>query len=314
MPDVVNLNWRECHLRAGFIAKDLLELAQTDVGAHLYGVPRGGVHAVALVHAQLMILISQTCGHCYLAEEPTRGNAYIDDIIDSGRTREKIRKRYVPLPNSTFRFHALVDKTSMQEEDRSRWYSFPWERMSNDDGIQDNITRILQHIGEDPMREGLLETPKRVARSYKELFSGYGLSPADILTTFENEAKVDEMIVVDSIEFYSFCEHHMLPFSGKAHVAYIPGKKIVGVSKLARIVDIYARRLQNQERICHQVTEALMTTLEPLGAACLLQAQHFCMMCRGVGKQHSRMSTSSLMGVFREPAVRQEFLSIIHGR
>lgn len=176
-----------------------------------------------------------------------------------------------------------------------------------------DVKNLIQYIGDDPNREGLQETPKRVILSYDHLFSGYGQRVEDVLKVFEDDSS-DQMILLKEIEFYSTCEHHMLPFFGKAHIAYIPNGKVVGISKLARILEIFSRRLQIQERLAQNVTEALMTHLNPLGAACLLEAQHFCMTSRGVQKQNSVMVTSSLEGVFRENAsVKAEFLALIKG-
>lgn len=175
----------------------------------------------------------------------------------------------------------------------------------------ESIKNILQYVGEDPNREGLQDTPKRVVKSWKEIYSGYEKDPKDILTVFDTDG-YDQIVLLKNIEFYSMCEHHMLPFIGKAHVAYIPGKKIVGISKLARLVDIYARRLQIQERIGQQVTTALMELLEPKGAACVIEAQHLCMLMRGVQKQNSIMVTSSLKGVFLESqSTREELMQLI---
>lgn len=181
--------------------------------------------------------------------------------------------------------------------------------------IQQNVRSILACIGEDPTREGLLETPKRVAKSYGQLFSGYAVDTdeklVELLKVFTDGA-CDEMVILRDIEFSSFCEHHMLPFIGKAHVAYIPNGKVVGVSKLARLVDVYAKRLQIQERLTTQVTSALDRILAPKGAACVIEAHHQCMSCRGVGKQHSIMVTSSLTGAFKqEPETRAEFMSLV---
>lgn len=175
-----------------------------------------------------------------------------------------------------------------------------------------NIFEILKYIGEDPERDGLKDTPNRVVKSYSELFSGYGKDPKELFTTFQDD-KYDQMVILKDIELYSMCEHHMLPFYGKAHVAYIPyGGKVIGISKLARLVDLFARRLQIQERIGNQVTAALDEFLAPEGAACVIEASHMCMQMRGVGKQHSVMTTSSLTGVFKkDPAVRQEFMNLI---
>lgn len=177
--------------------------------------------------------------------------------------------------------------------------------------FEEAVQLMIRIIGDDPKREGLKETPDRVLKSYSEIFAGYTQNPKDVFKTFEDGA-CDEMVVLKDIEFVSFCEHHMLPFLGKAHIAYIPNGKVIGVSKLARLLDIFSRRLQIQERICQQVTEALMDYLQPKGAACVLEARHLCMCARGVGKQHSTMVTSSLRGEFLDhPEVRQEFLHFI---
>jgi len=176
------------------------------------------------------------------------------------------------------------------------------------------IKQILQYIGEDPDREGLKETPRRVVNTWEELYSGYGKDPKDILTTFDAKG-YDQIVLLKDIELYSMCEHHMLPFFGKAHVAYIPNKKIIGISKLARLVEIYARRLQIQERIGDQVTSALMKYLNPLGTACIIEATHMCMRMRGVAKQNSVMVTSSMKGVFMsKPEARQELMQLIKKR
>lgn len=175
--------------------------------------------------------------------------------------------------------------------------------------IQDAVRRILWAIGENPDREGLSETPKRVEKSWLFLTQGYTQNPKDIITVFDSEG-YSQMVLLKDIEFYSMCEHHMLPFFGKAHVAYIPKKKIVGISKLARIVDIYARRLQNQERLTEQIAACVADMLDPLGVAVCLEAKHFCMISRGVQKQNSTMKTNKLLGAFlKEESARNEFFS-----
>jgi GTP cyclohydrolase I len=176
---------------------------------------------------------------------------------------------------------------------------------------KDSLITLLKYIGEDPDREGLKETPDRVLRSYSELFSGYKKKPEDVFKCFEDGA-CDELVLLKNIEFVSFCEHHMLPFFGTAHIGYVPEGKIIGISKLARLLEIYSRRLQVQERLTEQVTKDLMKYLQPKGAACVLEATHSCMTCRGVGKQNSRMVTSSLLGVFRDnSAARAELFQLI---
>lgn len=176
---------------------------------------------------------------------------------------------------------------------------------------EDAVRRLIRLAGDDPEREGLLETPERVVRAYKELFAGYSQDPATILKTF-TDGVCDEMVVVRGVQFVSMCEHHMMTFTGTAHVGYLPSGKIVGLSKLARLVDVYARRLQVQERLTVQVTAALMDYLKPKGAGCIIEASHSCMSCRGVMKQNAVMVTSSLVGAFRDdPRTRDEFLKLV---
>ena len=178
--------------------------------------------------------------------------------------------------------------------------------------VRKAIKTVLRYIGENPNREGLEETPDRVLRSYEELYGGYQQEPVSVLKTFrDGSERVDEMVVQRNIPFFSMCEHHMLPFFGVAHVAYLPDQKIVGLSKLARLVEIFARRLQVQERMTTQITDALMETLQPRGAACVIQAVHLCMVQRGINKYHSDTLTSSIRGAFKEAKTRAEFLDLI---
>lgn len=186
----------------------------------------------------------------------------------------------------------------------------------NEHIVVDCVDRLLRWIegpdaydGEE-LRHGIHKTPARVARAYGEIFRGYGQDVKDVLTTFESTC--DEIVVLRDVEFYSTCEHHMLPFFGRAHIGYLPNGKVLGISKLARILDIFTRRLQIQERIGTQVTEALMEHLGPLGCGVVLEAQHLCMVARGVSKQNSVMVTSSMQGVFQTDAsVKAEFLRMI---
>jgi GTP cyclohydrolase I len=180
--------------------------------------------------------------------------------------------------------------------------------------LGDEIRTMLEEIGEDPDREGLRRTPQRVETSLRWLTRGYALSVKDVVGSAVFKESHQSMIMVRDIDVYSLCEHHMLPFYGRAHVAYIPDGKIVGLSKLPRIVDVFARRLQVQERLTDQVADAVMEVLQPQGVGVVIEAAHFCMMMRGVEKQNSRTVTSALRGVFRDdPKTRDEFLRLAHG-
>jgi GTP cyclohydrolase I len=182
-----------------------------------------------------------------------------------------------------------------------------------DKEFEELVRRELELLGEDPKREGLLRTPARVARSLKWMTQGYGSSAEEVVGNGIFKEEHDNMIMVRDIEVYSMCEHHMLPFFGKAHVAYIPNGKIVGLSKIPRIVDVYAQRLQVQERLTEQIAEGLCSVLNPAGVGVVIEAYHLCMMMRGVQKQNSKTITSSLRGAFREdPKTRDEFLRLAH--
>lgn len=178
--------------------------------------------------------------------------------------------------------------------------------------IKNAVTEILLGIGEDPKREGLLKTPARVAKSYQFLTKGYSENPYEVINNAIYEEQVDEMIIVKDIELYSLCEHHLLPFIGKAHVAYLPNSKIIGLSKVARLVEIYARRLQVQERLTSDIAQTLNECLKPKGVAVVIEAAHMCMQMRGVQKQSSKMVTSSMLGAFKDNlATRSEFMNFI---
>jgi GTP cyclohydrolase I len=178
--------------------------------------------------------------------------------------------------------------------------------------IEDAVLTILDQIGEDPSREGLRLTPKRVSKAWETMASGYGQDPISILRGAVFQEPCDDMVMVREIELYSLCEHHLLPFFGQCHVAYLPKGRIVGLSKLARVVDVYARRLQVQERLTTQIAEAIQNILEPWGVGVVIEARHLCMMMRGVSKQHSLAVTSCLLGSFRDdPKTRAEFLQLV---
>lgn len=180
------------------------------------------------------------------------------------------------------------------------------------DQISTDIQHILKVIGEDPLRQGLLRTPHRVGEALQFLTKGYHEDPKAILESALFEEDYRQMVVVKDIEFYSLCEHHMLPFFGKVHIAYIPNGKITGLSKVARIVDVFARRLQVQERMTTQIKDCIHDTLQPLGVMVVVEAEHMCMQMRGVQKQHSMTTTSDFTGAFNRPETREEFLNLIH--
>ena len=180
--------------------------------------------------------------------------------------------------------------------------------------LEDLVKQTLVEIGEDPEREGLIKTPERVAKSLKFLTRGYTQDINEVINGAIFTQDCDDMVIVKDIEFYSLCEHHMLPFFGKCHIGYIPKGRVFGVSKLARLVDVFARRLQIQERMTQQIAQQIFEIIEPEGVGVVVEAQHLCMRLRGVEKQNSKMITSSMLGSFRkETATRMEFLSLVNG-
>jgi GTP cyclohydrolase I len=184
-----------------------------------------------------------------------------------------------------------------------------------DQPIAPLVKQILERLGEDPQREGLARTPERVERALQFLTSGYGADVNEVVNGALFAVKYDEMVIMKDIEFFSMCEHHMLPFFGKVHVAYIPRDKVIGLSKLPRIVDVFARRLQIQERMKQQIAQTIQEMIEPVGVGVICEARHFCMMMRGVEKQHSGAVTSAMLGAFRNrKETRDEFLSLVNHR
>lgn len=179
--------------------------------------------------------------------------------------------------------------------------------------IKKYYTKILDLLGEDPQREGLIKTPERVAKSLQFLTQGYNMDPVAILNSAKFKEDYKQMVIVKDIEIFSLCEHHLLPFVGKAHVAYVPNKYITGLSKIARVVEAFARRLQVQERLTTQIKNCIQDTLQPLGVIVVIEAQHMCMQMRGVQKQHAVTTTSDFTGAFERESTRKEFLSLIKG-
>lgn len=261
----------------------------------IYAIPRGGVPIALLMNKELELPLLEN------ESDITPQTLIIDDICDSGRTLARFPD------NDT----AVIYQKSSDIKPRwclwntEDWIEFPFEETRRDE--EDNIARMLETLGEDPSREGLKDTPKRVIKFYREF-----LSPPDFkFTTFEGE-NYDEMIIQKDIPFFSLCEHHLAPFFGVATVAYIPDGKIVGLSKLARTVDLYARRFQNQERITTQIAERLQKELKPRGVAVTLKARHFCMEMRGIKTHDVHTITSKLTGFFKDDAkARAEYLEYI---
>ena len=178
--------------------------------------------------------------------------------------------------------------------------------------ISQSVREILEAVGEDPNREGLLRTPERVARAYQEILGGYQMDPVQLVNGALFSVNYDEMVIVKDIEYYSLCEHHLLPFFGKAHVAYIPRGKVIGLSKIPRIVDMFAHRLQVQERMTQQIAEFVQEVIEPWGVGVVIEGQHLCMMMRGIKKEQAKMTTSAMLGGFRKRLeTRMEFLNRI---
>lgn len=276
----------------------------------IHGIPQGGT-AIALELGHLLGL--PVIEENQLNTRPADQVLIVDDLVDSGATISRYKGHDTACLH--IKAHTPEDKyPTFWISKVSDWITYWWEA-SEEKSIRDNVTRILQFIGENPTREGLVKTPDRVVRSWQEIYGGYKIDPASVFTTFEADG-YSELVLLRGIEFFSTCEHHMLSFSGKAHVGYIANDRIVGISKLARLLDIYARRLQVQERIGQQVTQTIMKYLKPAGAACIIEAEHLCMRCRGVEKQNSVMVTSSLTGRFLEDsdggrAARAELMGLI---
>ena len=250
----------------------------------LWGVPRGGAIVAGLTGRAV--------------DSIDQADAIVDDIVDSGATRDRYSVYNKP-------FWALVEK-----QPDMGWVRFPWEETDPSKDMEDTVRRQLEYIGEDPNREGLKDTPKRVIKALTEMTQGYRANIGDILkTTFD--IQYDQVVVLRDITFTSLCEHHLLPFTGEACVGYLPGERILGLSKLARLVHAFASRLQVQERLTTQVAQALVDALNPRGVAVVMKAAHMCMQCRGVRQQGAEMVTSAMVGKFREsPELRAEFMAL----
>lgn len=287
------VSWYHVRQKAAAVAK----LYEASPEINIYGVPRGGVIPAALVSSYLP--------KSALVESPKEARLIVDDITDSGATRARYRQQF-PAADFVSLFHRM----------NGPFIEFPWERMVQEAPAEDMVLRLLQYIGEDPAREGLRETPKRFLAAWDEWAKGYKTNPLDVIKTFAEDAhRVDEMIVVDNIPVRSKCEHHLADITGVAHVGYIPNGRIVGLSKIPRIVEIFSRRLQVQERLTNDIADALCEVLKPKGVGVVIRASHACMSTRGVNIQDSFTSTSAMRGVFRDfTQARSEFFSIIQNK
>lgn len=233
----------------------------------------------------------------------------IDDIEDTGATLRFFGEQAHKYGLVDFMSKVIVKRSKGDEA----WYVFPWETECDTVGGREQATvAILRSIGENPMREGLKDTPKRVAKMWGDLTTGYQQKPTEIMRTDFSSEQYDEMIVLKDIRYFSTCEHHLLPFYGKVHFAYIPEKKIVGVSKIIRLIDVFSRRLQVQERMTMQIGQTFEEIVKPKGVGIVVEGLHLCMMLRGVKRENPMMKTSYLGGVLRnKPEAREEFLKLI---
>lgn len=301
---VTQYSWGDMYNAAG----QLWQRQKDEKWEYLYGIPRGGCLAALLVQS----LAHRDGAHVTILDKPhsPHNTLIVDDIVDSGKTAEQYTKHgYVV--DSLYRSinaPALYNHSMLAHG----WVTFPWERGEQEGtGAEDSIIRLLQYMGEDPKRDGLKDTPARVLKAWKELTAGYDQDPKQILSRCFEQPH-DEMVVLRGVEFHSTCEHHLLPFYGVAAVGYIPGQKVVGISKLARVVDCFARRLQIQERLTQQIANAVTDALQPLGVGVVVRAKHSCMGCRGVLKPDSDMVTSVTRGALRHDArARAEFMALV---
>lgn len=273
----------------------------------IWGIPTGGSVVAPFVGRALGVPVVPTMAEASLI---------VDDLVDSGATIKRLAMTPVDGPYPPF-FDTLFRKSHSPKNigrgavELSGWLVFEWEKATQP---EDAVVRLLEFVGEDPQREGLRDTPARVCRAWREMTAGYGEDPSAILGTVFDEP-YDEMVICRGIPFISNCEHHMAVFQGTVDIGYVPGPKgVVGLSKLARLVDCFARRLQIQERLTKQIADAIQQNLEALGVAVVVRAAHSCMSCRGVKKSGATMTTSSMLGVLRsDAAARTEFLSLCRG-
>jgi GTP cyclohydrolase I len=303
MPDKITLDQEQVFDLVTTLAEAIKKQYRTILGVYskvelkFYAIPRGGIPVAYL-------LLSRLSDHFELVMTPEEADFFVDDLIDSGATLSQYATKYQGKP-----FFALVDK---RLEENSPWVVFPWEVGEEGAGPAENVTRLLQFIGEDVKRGGLIETPQRVIQAWQQWTAGYAQDPMEVMKVFEDGGeRYDEMVVVRDIPFYSHCEHHLTPFFGTATIGYVPNGKIVGLSKLSRLLDIFAKRLQVQERLTTQVADTLTKALKTKGTGVVIHARHLCMESRGICKQGHETVTSSLSGVMRkDPSTRAEFMAL----
>lgn len=294
----------EVHWAAKMVGAQIVEKVSST--AFLFGVPRGGIPAA--------LAISSIYPAMTVTDDALAAHVYVDDLVDSGRTFKRFNhKPFAVLFTKQEQANAPAPYMFGSALNPKAWVVFPWEGNEQGSG-EDIVIRFLQYIGEDPARGGLKETPARVLKAWREdWFSGYNKDPREVLKTFEDGSeKCDEMIVVKNIPIYTHCEHHLAPFFGEAVVAYVPNGKIVGLSKLCRLADIFARRLQVQERLTIQIADALMEHLGARGVGVIIKCRHLCMESRGVKAHRSETITSAMRGVMMEnSAARSELLALL---
>jgi GTP cyclohydrolase I len=262
-----------------------------------YPIPRGGIPVAYLAQS-----LSKDIK---IVEDPAEANIFIDDLVDSGATMRRWQARFPDVP-----WFTLLNKQTdawFQKE----WVSFPWEKNGTEE-VQEHVTRLIEYVGENPNRSGIKETPARFIKALDSYTEGYKQNSMDVLKLFEDGAEnYDQMVLVRDIPFYSLCEHHLAPFFGTVSIGYIPRNRILGLSKFSRLTDVFARRLQVQERLTNQIADALVEGLQPAGVGVVIKARHLCMESRGVRQQGHHTVTSALRGAMKEDATaRSEFLNL----
>lgn len=283
MTDKTRITWADALARLAVIDKP---------GVKVYGVPRGGMIAAGFLRNA-----ENVC-------EPDQADLILDDVVDSGRTRDRFKGLFPDKP-----FATLYDKTN--GDSGLGWIVLPWESDLGEEAPRDAVVRLIQYIGEDPNRQGLMDTPDRVVRAFREMTQGYHEDPAAILSRTFDDAH-DELIVCRGMRFASLCEHHLMPFTGTAAIGYLPDKTVVGLSKLPRLVQCFARRLQIQERMTRQIAEAIVEHLAPQGVGVVIRAKHNCMACRGAVQPDAEMITSAMLGAMRDkPHLKAELMGVL---